>query len=242
MSRSAISASALRRLHRAAVLDPDRVGGNAPSRSARRLRMCAWTSCACAGVAVRPVPIAHTGSYAMTSRGAALASIPASAARELLVDDGERAAAVALGERSRRRTRSRRARREHRARLLADALVGVAEELPALAVPDDAPTSRPHRRAAARRPRRSTRRSPPSEQFWRSVAIGVPSSRFATAASAGERRRDADRDTLDGAELVLELGHQRERLGDRLVELPVADDERGAHGRVVSRPRAAVGP
>src|SRR5581483_11138855 len=29
--------------------------------------MCAWASCACAAVAVRPVPIAQTGSYAMTS-------------------------------------------------------------------------------------------------------------------------------------------------------------------------------
>src|SRR5262249_10143590 len=33
-----------------------------PSFSASRPRMKAWTSCACCGVAVRPVPMAHTGS------------------------------------------------------------------------------------------------------------------------------------------------------------------------------------
>ena len=33
-----------------------------PNRSERRSRMNAWTSWACSGVAVRPVPIAHTGS------------------------------------------------------------------------------------------------------------------------------------------------------------------------------------
>ena len=35
--------------------------------SASQLRSTACTSCACSEDAVRPVPIAHTGSYAMTT-------------------------------------------------------------------------------------------------------------------------------------------------------------------------------
>ena len=40
---------------------------SAPTSFASVARMSAWTSCAWSGVAVRPVPIAQTGSYAMTS-------------------------------------------------------------------------------------------------------------------------------------------------------------------------------
>src|SRR5262249_2462507 len=36
--------------------------------AASSLRIVRWTSCACAGVAVLPVPIAHTGSYATIDR------------------------------------------------------------------------------------------------------------------------------------------------------------------------------
>ena len=35
---------------------------SSPNSSASTLRMCAWAACAISGVAVRPVPIAHTGS------------------------------------------------------------------------------------------------------------------------------------------------------------------------------------
>ena len=140
MSGSAISASALLGLTEPPYWIRIAPAVAPPNRSVSRLRMCAWTSCACAGVAVRPVPIAQTGSYAITSRCAATSRVDAvEAARELRVDDLERAAAVALGERLADAHDRAEAAGERGARLLADALVGVAEELAALAVADDRP-------------------------------------------------------------------------------------------------------
>ena len=49
-------------LHRAAVEDPDRARRPSASRSATSARMKRDASCACSGVAVRPVPIAQIGS------------------------------------------------------------------------------------------------------------------------------------------------------------------------------------
>jgi PAS domain-containing protein len=45
----------------------------------------------------------------------------------------------------------------------------------------------------------------------------------------GERWRDADRHALDRGQLVLQLGHQGQGIADVLVQLPVANDERGTH-------------
>ena len=50
----------------------------APNCSASQSRMNAWAAWACSGVAVNPVPIAHTGSYAITVPAIASGSRPAS--------------------------------------------------------------------------------------------------------------------------------------------------------------------
>src|SRR5262249_55067958 len=60
-SASAISA----RMLSGFTLPPYRIrmrGATAAGRAATRARMKWWTSCACPGVALRPVPIAQTGS------------------------------------------------------------------------------------------------------------------------------------------------------------------------------------
>ena len=44
------------------VEGPPQLPAAAPHHERRRVRMWAWTSPACSGVALRPVPIAHTGS------------------------------------------------------------------------------------------------------------------------------------------------------------------------------------
>ena len=175
------------------------------------------------------------GDHEPLAASAVVGSRPPSAPASCALDHAERSPGVALGERSRRRTRSRRARRR-------------APRVPSCRHPRRcrrrtggarcgrrSPRSRRRRRVAAPRPRRSTRRDASQKQSCAHVAIELPSRRLATAAQRGERRRDADRDALDRAELVLELGDEGDGLGDRLVELPVADHERSAHAVVISR-------
>src|SRR5262249_51833090 len=123
---------------------------------------------------------------------------------------------------------------EHRARLLADRLVGVAEQLAPLAVADD----RPGRAGVAKQSGRDLAGEGAARLPVTILCAGRDRRALEAlrdGADRREHRRDADRDALHRAELVLELGHERERLGDRLVELPVADHERGAHARYVSR-------
>jgi hypothetical protein len=64
------------------------------------------------------------------------------------------------------------------------------------------------------------------------AAAALPSSRRATGHSAANGRRHPVPATVRTArQLVLEVGHQGQALGDRLVQLPVADHQRRAHRR-----------
>ena len=193
--------------------------------------MCAWTSCACAGVAVRPVPIAQTGSYAMTRRCAATAPSmpsrpPASCASTISsVRPPSRSASISPTHTIAPRPAASAARA-----FLPTHSFGVAEELAALAVTDD----RPGRAGIGEQRRRDLageRAGGLPEAVLRARRDRAALETLRDRGEREEHRRDADRDALDRAELVLELGDERERFGDRLVELPVADHERSAHRR-----------
>src|ERR1700730_15450140 len=71
----------------------------APNHCLSRPRMCACASPACPGVAVLPVPIAHTGSAAATSRATWLGREAVEAAPDLSIEHGERLSALALFQR-----------------------------------------------------------------------------------------------------------------------------------------------
>ena len=99
--------------------------------------MCAWASPAWAGVALRPVPMAHTGSYAMTSEPTWAGVRPGQRRVDLAVEHGQRPVRVALLERLADADDGREVGRRGRRELAVHPLVGVAEQAPPLRVADD---------------------------------------------------------------------------------------------------------
>ncbi len=94
-------------------------------------------SSASAGVAFLPVPIAQTGSYAMSRRADLIGGQAVEAGANLAIEHGERLAPLALSERLADADDRREPGRDRRARLAVDPLVGVAEQPAPLGVPDD---------------------------------------------------------------------------------------------------------
>ena len=177
--------------------------------------MNACASSAISGVAVLPVPIAQTGSYAITSRSCVAGrerdrldldlehelGVPGLALLERLADAGDHAEP--------RFERGPRAARDH--------LVGLAEELAPLRVADER-ALRPRARAASpARPRRCRGRSAPSARSGRRSSGRSRRPRRARR-TAGRRRRRRRRGGLEAVE-------ERTRLGRALEHLPVAGDQ-----------------
>ena len=130
----------------------------------RYTRMSACASCACAGVATLPVPMAQTGSYAttillFTRNQERVSSAPPfnehgrrappvglledlNDRLELLLDDGLGLARLALLERLADAEDNREARGDRGARLVRDELRGFVEERAALRVPCESRAAR----------------------------------------------------------------------------------------------------
>ena len=137
MSASAIRAADVVRLDAAAVQDAH--APPPPPARARRcgVRMKRCTSCACAGVALRPVPIAHTGSYAITTRCQRPRRRCRRAPRRAAPHAAERLARVALGQRLADADDRREARASAARAFRLTRRVRLAEQLAPLAVADD---------------------------------------------------------------------------------------------------------
>ena len=75
----------------------------------------------------------------------------------------------------------------------------------------------------------------PSRSKYRSCAampMRVLRAASAGETSDGERRRDDDLDVADALDQRAELAHERERLLDGLVHLPVGGEQRSSHGQL----------
>merc|ERR1719217_1392013 len=111
--------------------------------------MYSCVSCAISGVAVSPVPMAQTGSYAMTMLLHLLRRHARQPLAELRGAHGKGLARLALLLELADAEDGLEALVEHLERLLVDVLVGVAEDGPPLRVPDAdvvAPDARQHAR------------------------------------------------------------------------------------------------
>ena len=198
--------------------------------------MSACASCACSGVAVRPVPIAQTGSYAMARRSRLSSCRPSGSPRP---GAGARPPSrpPRARARSRPRTRSRGARRRARARRAAAAVASVsskywrrsecaddravdaelAQHRRARPRPVNGP--RPPSARSARRRRRASRRG--CRRRPRATTYGGQTT-TSTPSGSPSRSRSATQNV--------------ERLRAVLVHLPVAGDQ---HGRIL-RTRAGT--
>ena len=96
---------------------------SSPNHCFSRWRMWPWASPACAGVALRPVPMAHTGAV--------------QAFLDLPIEHGERFVAVALFLRFADADNRCQARGNHRVHLLVHHGVGLAKQRPAFRVADN---------------------------------------------------------------------------------------------------------
>ncbi len=110
----------------------------APNFARTCARITRWASAAISGVAVLPVPIAHTGSYAITILANCSGVSPAMPPCELRASAPPRSCPLSRSSsRSPTQTIGRQSGFERRQRPLQHGLVGLAEVLPALAVADD---------------------------------------------------------------------------------------------------------
>ncbi len=101
-----------------------------------RTDSAAWVVLASAGVAVRPVPIAQTGSYATSEAATCSGDEPAEPGPQLAQHDGLGFARFALAERFSHAEHRRQARAHDRLAFAPSLLVGFAENVPALRVAD----------------------------------------------------------------------------------------------------------
>ena len=189
--------------------------------------MNACASCAISGVAVLPVPIAQTGSYAMTRLSSALEQ------RDLALQNAPRSRLARAPPRSRRRTRSRSMPAPSAARApVAHGLVGLAEVLPPLRVADDRAVHAELEQHAAPRSRRCTHPPAPSARSARQPRLSVPARSCTATARRHVRRADDDVDA--GRDPASRRRRQNSAASaGALVHLPVACDQR--QGRQILR-------